>query len=111
MNGIEFAKDDLGTSRFGITGIVQMQQQFIEQHPFVLSKRKNEKLYCDNCAKEFPAYVSFFIVAKNSTRELFCHPCNNKRLGIDPHEEIKKLLLEKQQEQIQKKEPAQMKLF
>ena len=113
MDGIEFAHDDFGSNRFGIIGIAQMQQQFFELHPFVLSKRKDEKLVCDKCLKEFPAYVQFFIVAINSTREIFCHPCNNKRLGIDPHEENKKLLSENniQQKPVEIKSQDQLTLF
>ena len=50
--------------------------QFLMDHNFIMSKIKNDRLYCDVCGNEFPAITVFFVIADDTFRTVKCHPCN-----------------------------------
>lgn len=66
-----------------VSGVSQIASDFIASHLFARSKIKNGEAHCDRCGSAFPAIHPIFIIADDSSEELFCYLCNYNRLGID----------------------------
>lgn len=78
-----------------------LAEQFVNSHRFIRPKMIKGILFCDKCSVEFPANIPFFIIADTARKEIICRPCNFKRTGHNPYDELqeqRKIAEQKQKE-------------